>query len=150
MRNFIKFFSLSVILLAPLGSALAHTDRVVLAELLGTTTLNNEQVECAARLMQYKEERFLEFEVDGRSQDFDLKEESEKLWKGEFQRQVPGSGGFGSYTPAEKSKGTMSVELDAEEPTAKVMVENCVERTFLGTGTGTFRCRTTRFTCVEN
>ncbi len=150
MRNFIKFFSMSAMLLAPLGSAMAHADRVVLAELLGTTTLNNEQVECAARLLQYKEERFLEFELGSRTQDFDIQEESETVWKGKFKRQVPGSGGFGSYTPAEKSKGTLNVELDAEEPTAKVMVENCVERTFLGTGTGIFRCRTTRFTCVEN
>lgn len=65
---------------------------------------------------------------------------------------VEGSRGFGSYTPGEKS--TVQIEVKAQDLNksllqAKLTVENCVERTFLGRGTGTYRCKTTTRTCLE-
>jgi|NOAtaT_5_FD_contig_41_719139_length_654_multi_3_in_0_out_0_2 hypothetical protein len=132
-------------------SAEAQSDRLVVEEVVGKAILSdNPKADCAARLMDYRGVRFLEMEVDGRSVDFDLTEQNSKEWKGRFKRSVPGSGGFGSYTPAEKSSGTMEVTLDSQPRVAKVVIENCVERTFLGTGTGTFRCKTTRITCTED
>ncbi|MGE0614984.1 MAG: hypothetical protein AB7P04_05050 [Bacteriovoracia bacterium] len=144
--------TLCVILVLAISNLASAADLLDI-QFKGTTTIGTEKVDCTVKTIPYEDHAYLEYENDKIFVPvrFDIKAGStQKRALGTFKKSVPGSGGFGSYTPAEKSKGEIVITLEKDDRyLAKITAENCVERTFLNKGLGIFKCQTTKQTCTQ-